>query len=138
MTFTIFNCPLFTFSKKVKNWKLDISGYWVIITGCYIEKDQELSLSLPNCSKDSWKLLPLLISITWPSLVTQWVVVQKINSKMHSVSCINTHHDVTDVVNHGMVKNKKKHEYLESGTLLKINKFLTCASDGTFWEVVVL
>ena len=24
---------------------------------------------------------------------------------MHPVSCTNTHHDVTDLVNHGMVKN---------------------------------
>ena len=27
--------------------------------------------------------------------------------KMHSVSCTNTHHDVTDLVNHGMVKYLK-------------------------------
>ena len=26
---------------------------------------------------------------------------------MHPVSCNNTHHDVTDVINHGMVKNTK-------------------------------
>ena len=26
---------------------------------------------------------------------------------MHPVSCTNTHHDVTDLVNHGMVKNTK-------------------------------
>ena len=31
--------------------------------------------SPPNCLKNSWKLLPLLISISWPSLLTQWVVV---------------------------------------------------------------
>ena len=35
------------------------------------------------------------------------VVVQKISSKMHPVSCTNTHHDVTDLVNHGMVKHSK-------------------------------
>ena len=32
-------------------------------------------------------------------------MAQKIYSKMHPVSCINTYHDVTDSVNHGMVKN---------------------------------
>ena len=32
-------------------------------------------------------------------------MVQKIYSKMHPVLCTNTHHDVTDLVNHGMVKN---------------------------------
>ena len=59
----------------------------------------------PNCSKDSWKSLPLFISINWPRLVTQWVVVQKIYSKIYPVSCTNTHHDVIDLVNNGMFKN---------------------------------
>ena len=27
--------------------------------------------------------------------------------KMHPVSCTNTHHDVADLLNHGMVKNTK-------------------------------
>ena len=31
----------------------------------------------------------------------------KIYSKMHLVSCTNTHHDVTNLVNHGMIKNTK-------------------------------
>ena len=31
----------------------------------------------------------------------------KDNSKMHLVSCTNTHRHITDMVNHGMVKNKK-------------------------------
>ena len=56
-----------------------------------------------NCSKDYWKLLPLVISIRWPSLVTSWVVIQK----MYFVSCADTHCDVTDLVNHGIVKNTK-------------------------------
>ena len=65
----------------------------------------------PVCS---WKLLLLLISINWPNLVTEWVVVQKCSacgskkySKMHPVSCTDTHHNVTDFVSHGMVKNTK-------------------------------
>ena len=56
--------------------------------------------------KDCWKLLPLLISINWPSLETLFFVVQKIYWKMHPVSC-NTQHDVTDLENHGMVKITK-------------------------------
>ena len=32
-------------------------------------------------------------------------MVQKIYSKMHPVSCKNTHHDVTDLVNRGMIKD---------------------------------
>ena len=34
-------------------------------------------------------------------------MVQKVHSKMHSVAYTNTHHDVLDLVNHGMVKNTK-------------------------------
>ena len=34
-------------------------------------------------------------------------MVQKIYSKMHPASSTNTHHDVTDLVKHGMVKNTK-------------------------------
>ena len=41
---------------------------------------------------------------------------------MHPVSCTNTHHDVTDLINHGMVKNTKTWISRE---------------DGTFWEVIV-
>ena len=36
------------------------------------------------------------------------VVAQKIYSKVHPVSFTNnTHHEVTDLVNHGLVKNAK-------------------------------
>ena len=109
MTFTIFDCPLLTFWNTFWNetLELDIIGYWVIGTGSLIEKDLEPSPSHPNYLKDYWKLLPLLISISWPSLVTSWVVVQKIYSKMYLVSCTNAHRDVTDSVNHGMVINAK-------------------------------
>ena len=67
----------------------------------------ERSPSTPTYSKDCRKLLPLFISVNWPSLVTWWVVVQKIYSKLHTVTCTNTHHEVTDLVNLGMVKNTK-------------------------------
>ena len=51
----------------------------------------------------------------------------------HHVSCSNTHHDVTDLANHGMVETQKL-EYLENGTYFfyKTKKILTCASDDTF------
>ena len=52
--------------KKMKHWNLDITGYWVIGTGCQIVKDLELSSSLSSCSKDSWKLLLWLLSVKWP------------------------------------------------------------------------
>ena len=40
---------------------------------------------------------------------------------MHPLSCINTHHDLTDLVNHEMVKITKTCAYN-----------ITCASDDTF------
>ena len=73
-------------------------------------------------SKDSRKLLPLHISINWPSLVGYWVVVQKIYSKMHPASCTNTYHDVTDLVNHRMVKNTKTWISLERNIMFLRNK----------------
>ena len=57
-------------------------------------------------------------------------MVQKVYSKMYPVSSTNTYHDITYLVNQWMVKNTK--------TFYKAKKFLTCASDETFWEVIVL
>ena len=57
---------------------------------------------------------------------------------MHFVSCTNTHRDVTDLVNHGMVKNTKTWISWEWNIFFyEIKKFLICASDGTIWEVIV-
>ena len=51
-----------------------------------------------------------------------------------SVTCTNTHHDATDLVNHEMVKKKQKLQDLKDGTpyFQKIKKFLACASYNTF------
>ena len=84
----------------------------------------EPSLSPPNYSMDYWELLPMLISINWLSLVTSWVVVQKIYSKMYLVSCTNTHRDVTDLVNHGMVKNTKTWISWEQNIIFLWNKII--------------
>ena len=57
---------------------------------------------------------------------------------MHPVSFTNSHHDITDLVNHGMVKNRRTWISLEQKvTMLQNKKMLTCASDDTFWEVIV-
>ena len=57
---------------------------------------------------------------------------------MHPVTCINTHHDVKDLVNQGMVKNTKTWISWEWNMTFLRNKkkFFYCASDDTFWEVV--
>ena len=117
--------------KKMKHWKLDIIFYWVIGAGCLIEKGLELSFSPPNHSNDFRKILTLCISINWVYLVSYWVVVQKIFSKIFR--CTNTHHDVNDLVNHGMVENVKTWICWEWNI-----KFLICVTGGTFWKVIVL
>ena len=87
-----------------------------------MEKDLEPSSCPPNCSKDYWKLMPLLTSINWPSLVASWVEVQKIYSKVYLVSCTDTHRDVTEFVNHGIVKNTKTWISWEQNTIFLQNK----------------
>ena len=55
---------------------------------------------------------------------------------MHHGSCTNTHNDVTDLVNHKMVKNAKAWISREQDiTFLQVKKSLTCASDDTFLKL---
>ena len=55
---------------------------------------------------------------------------------MHPGSYTNIHYDVTDLVNHGMIKNAKTLISWERRMIfLKTKKLLTCVSDDTFWEV---
>ena len=64
-------------------------------------------------------------------------MVQKIYSKTHPLSCTDTHHDVTDLINHGMVKDTKNLNSLRTEHNFSTNKkILTRASDDTFWEVL--
>ena len=67
-------------------------------------------------------LIYFYIYINWSSLVTSWVVVQKIYSKMYLVSCTNTHRDMTDSVNHGMAKNIKTSISWEQNTIFPRNE----------------
>ena len=132
MTFTILIVSYLPFQKNesLESW---IIVYWVIGAGCQIEKDLKLSHNPPNSSKipENYCLAYIYQLVKFADL---WVVVQKIFSKTHPFSYTNTHHDVINLVNHGMIKIQKLN-YLENGThyLYEIKKFLTCASDDTFW-----
>ena len=57
-----------------------------------------------------------------------WVVIQKMYSKMHPVSCTNTHPDVTDLEIHGIVKNTETWVSWERNITF-LWKILTSASD---------
>ena len=52
-----------------------------------------------------------------------------------NVPCLmyDTHRDVRDSANHGMVKNTKNLSILKTE-----HKFLICASDDTYWKAIVL
>ena len=55
---------------------------------------------------------------------------------MHSIQFNNTHHDVSDLVNHGIVKNTKTWIFWERNiTILWNKKIYNCVSDDTFCKV---
>ena len=59
----------------------------------------------------------------------------QIYSKMYPVSCTNTHHEVRDLVNHGIVSknlNILRTKQIKKIKKYKIKKLLICASDNTF------
>ena len=57
---------------------------------------------------------------------------------MHPVLCTNTHHDVTDLVNHGMVKNAKTRITSEQKTtFLRNKKILNLCLKWSIWKVIV-
>ena len=63
LIFTNFNSPLFTLSKKIGHWELNIIGTLVIGAGLLIENSLPLGPSPLNRSKDFRKLLPLFTFI---------------------------------------------------------------------------
>ena len=65
--------------------------------------------------------------------------VSKDMFKSKSKVCTDSYHDLTDLVNHGMVENAKVLISWERNiTSLRNEKFLTCTSNDTFWEVIIL
>ena len=66
-----------------------------------------------------------------------FVVIER-KKKKHLVSCTNTHHDVTGLVNHGMVKNTKTGISGGQDISIKQKILVTCVSNNTFGEVIVL
>ena len=58
--------------------------------------------------------------------------------KMHTVTCTTTHHDITDLVNLGMVQNTKTWLLWQQNIIfLRNKKFLSYALDDTFWEIII-
>ena len=64
----------------------------------------------------------LYLSIGQVWWLNERVAVQKIYSKMHPVLRTNTHPDVTDLINHGMVKNTRTYISWEPNITFQRNK----------------
>ena len=59
--------------------------------------------------------------------------------KMHPISCTNTPHDFTDMVNLEMVRKTKTWISWEwDRSFPQIKKLITCASVYSFWDIIVL
>ena len=106
----------------MKHWNLDVVGNW-------LNKAAQMKMV--------WNLAPVLqnwhLSINWPSVVTEWIAVRKIYLKMHLVSCTNTHHDVTDLINCEIIENTKTWKSWERNiTFLRNKKSLKPTSNDTF------
>ena len=133
MRFTIFNCPLFTFSKN-----LDIIGYWVIGTGPRLKMTWNLAPNLQTVQKIPGNYCFCLylsidqvwwLNMLWFNRYTQkctlsYVLILIMTSQIWQIM--------------GWLKIQKLN-YLENGMELfyEIKKFLTCASYYTFWENIV-
>ena len=88
------------------NWKLII---WLLSNWGRI-----LNWKRPGTEPQSLKLFKRLLKTIALAYIYQrtkfgdfMFVVKNIYSKMHLISCTNTHCDITHLVNHGMVKNTK-------------------------------
>ena len=55
---------------------------------------------------------------------------------MYPTLCTNTYHDISGLVNYGMVKNKKDLNIsrMEHKCFYETQNFLIYASDGAFWD----
>ena len=95
MTFTIFKCLLYIFSEKAKDLE---SWHNFLLSNC----SRLLNWKGPGTLLQFSKLLKKFLKI-----IHLDYIYQLIYSKMHPASCNNTHHDVTDLVNHGMIENTK-------------------------------
>ena len=102
MAFTIFTCPLFTFSKK---WNTEILAYLVIeLLGQAVKLKRTWNLSPVN---QLFKKLLKIILLAYIYQLAKFGDFMIFGSKdiFKNASCL--HRDITDLVNHGMVKNTK-------------------------------
>ena len=137
MPFLIVPYSPFQKNETLESWNNRLLSYW----------GRLLNWKGPGTSPQSSKLFKRLLKIIALAYIYQltkfgglmWVVVQKIYSKLYLVSCNNTHRDITDSVNNGMVINTKTWiSWGQNIFFYEIKKLLICASDDIFWEVIIL
>ena len=85
----------------MKQWNLDIIDYWVTGTGCYIDTYAQSSKLFERFLK--------IIALAYIYQLAKFGDLMSCGLKetLKKAPCLmyNTHHDVTDLVNHGMVKS---------------------------------
>ena len=75
--------------KRAKNRKFILIGFSSIAVGWYNKTDLA-----SNIAKWLTKILPMTISISWPSYMLKWFAIHNKYSNMYYASRPNSHHDV--------------------------------------------
>ena len=103
-------------------WNYNKIGHWVIRAGCKIEKGLELSPSTPKCSR----VLKIIALAYICQLAKFDDLMRELLFKRYIQKCTvlrtNTHPDVTDLINHGMVKNTRTYISWEPNITFQRNK----------------
>ena len=106
----------------MKQCNLDIIGYWITGTGWKEPK----TAPFPKLFKRFLKIIVLSYIYQLAMFGGLRVTVRKIYSKMHPVSCTNTHHDVTDLIKHGIFENTETWISWERNIIFLRNKKTFC------------
>ena len=132
MIFPVFN-HLNAHFQKNKTHEFIIIGFRSIVVVQQTEKRLDLELSPPKHPKFFLKILPMTISISWPSLMSKSFEIQKIYSKRSSCLCANAHLDVTTSCWIGLKYKKLDTSKTEHDFRMNEKKYLkTCHKDNFF------
>ena len=82
--FSIFN------NLSANLWKSKIIDFWLCAMRWYTKKDLDLVPSPPNHLKYFLKVLPLTVSINWPSFMSKRFTIPKIYLKLYTTYCAST------------------------------------------------
>ena len=120
MAFTVFKSTLFTFPKKnetLESWHNWLLSNWRRLLK--LQRTWNLVLVLQivqKIPKGYWPCLYLSVGKVW------WLMSCGSKDIFKNAPCTYTHHGITNLVNHGMVKNTKDRTSWERNTTFLKNK----------------